>query len=56
MSTIINKLDHHDIYDFINPLKNPKLKEATAGKSVIITGASEGIGKVSLTASTILLL
>lgn len=45
MSTIIKKLDHHDIYDFINPLRNPKLKEATAGKSVIITGASEGIGK-----------
>ena len=47
MSTIIKKLDHHDIYDFISPLKNPKLKEATAGKSIIITGASEGIGRVS---------
>jgi len=45
MSTIIKKLDHHDIYDFISPLKNPKLKEATAGKSIIITGASEGIGR-----------
>ncbi|KAF8428214.1 hypothetical protein EV426DRAFT_714416 [Tirmania nivea] len=45
ISTIIKKLDHHDIYDFVNPLKNLKLREATAGKSVIITGASEGIGK-----------
>lgn len=46
MSEIINTRDHHDIYDFVNPLKNSELKASTKGKSVIITGAGEGIGRV----------
>lgn len=46
MSEIISTRDHHDIYDFVNPLKNPALRVATEGKSVIITGAGEGIGRV----------
>ncbi|KAF8472702.1 hypothetical protein BDZ91DRAFT_652575 [Kalaharituber pfeilii] len=45
MSTLIKTLNHNDIYDYINPQKNPDLKAAVAGKSVIITGAGAGIGR-----------
>ena len=46
MSEIISTRNHHDIYDFVNPQRNPALKASTGGKSVIITGAGEGIGRV----------
>jgi hypothetical protein len=37
--------DVHDVYDAIDPLKNPKLSQE--GKVVFITGANRGIGRVS---------
>lgn len=37
--------DVHEVYDAIDPLKNPKLLQE--GKVVFITGANRGIGRVS---------
>lgn len=34
----------HEVYDTIDPLKNPKLSQE--GKVVFITGANRGIGRV----------
>lgn len=38
--------DAHEVYDAVDPLKNPKLSQE--GKVVFITGANRGIGRVSL--------
>lgn len=37
--------DVHEVYDAIDPLKNPKLSQE--GKVIFITGANRGIGEVS---------
>jgi len=39
------KSAHHDKYSFIDP-SNAPLKDSAKGKTVLITGASRGIGKV----------
>jgi hypothetical protein len=39
------KSAHHDKYSFIDP-SNAPLKDSAKGKTVLVTGASRGIGKV----------
>ena len=36
----------HDLYPFIDPATNPSLKDCAQGKTVLVTGAGQGIGKV----------
>ena len=39
---------HHDKYPFIDP-SGAALKDSARGRTVLVTGASRGIGKVSIT-------
>jgi NADPH:quinone reductase-like Zn-dependent oxidoreductase len=43
----------HDKYPFIDPC-NDYLKDSAKGKTVLVTGASRGIGKVSITCAVLL--
>lgn len=43
MAFALLKPSRHDVYEFINPEKN--LKNAAAGKTVLVTGAGGGIGR-----------
>lgn len=36
----------HDKYPFIDPATNAYLRDCAKGKTVLVTGASRGIGKV----------
>ena len=41
------KSTYHDKYPYIDP-SNATLKDSARGKTVLVTGASRGIGKVSI--------
>ena len=44
MSSQLLAEEKHDVYDFISPYKG--LKNAASGKTILISGAGTGIGKV----------